>query len=248
MAGRSPRRRTPGRPCATTSAKEVDRLNGVYLRLLDGAGVKLHMGRGRLMDRHTIEVGGETITADKILVATGGAPVVPDDSRQGIRHHLERGVPSARAAQARRDRRRRLHRRRVRRHLQRAGLRGRPRAAPRPRAARLRRGVPHRRARGAEGKRHQDAHRDADPAHRSRQTARRPFTVHTQLGGMFETDLVMYATGRAPNTNGHRPGEGGRAARQGGRHRRRRMVARPRPTTSGRWATSPTASTSRRWR
>jgi glutathione reductase (NADPH) len=29
-----------------------------------------------------------------------------------------------------------------------------------------------------------------------------PFTVHTQLGGMFETDLVMYATGRAPNTNG----------------------------------------------
>ena len=37
--------------------KEVDRLNGVYLRLLDGAGVKLHMGRGRLMDRHTIQVG-----------------------------------------------------------------------------------------------------------------------------------------------------------------------------------------------
>ena len=26
--------------------------------------------------------------------------------------------------------------------------------------------------------------------------------MHTQLGGMFETDLVMYATGRAPNTNG----------------------------------------------
>ena len=47
------------------------------LRLLDGAGVKLHMGRGRLMDRHTIEVGGETITAEKILVATGGRPEVP---------------------------------------------------------------------------------------------------------------------------------------------------------------------------
>src|SRR3979490_697668 len=30
--------------------KEVDRLNAVYLRLLDGAGVKLHMGRGRLRD------------------------------------------------------------------------------------------------------------------------------------------------------------------------------------------------------
>ncbi len=57
--------------------KEVDRLNGVYLRLLDGAGVKLHMGRGRLMDRHTIQVGSETITTDKILVATGGRPEVP---------------------------------------------------------------------------------------------------------------------------------------------------------------------------
>ena len=59
-------------------AKEVDRLNGVYIRLLEGAGVTLHMGRGRLMDRHTIEVAGQTITADKILVATGGAPVVPE--------------------------------------------------------------------------------------------------------------------------------------------------------------------------
>ena len=39
--------------------------------------MKLHMGRGRLMDRHTIEVGGETVTADKILVATGGRPEVP---------------------------------------------------------------------------------------------------------------------------------------------------------------------------
>ena len=26
---------------------EVDRLNAVYIRLLEGAGVKLHMGRGR---------------------------------------------------------------------------------------------------------------------------------------------------------------------------------------------------------
>ena len=59
--------------------KEVDRLNGVYLRLLEGAGVKLHMGRGRLMDRHTIaRSASETITADKILIATGGRPVVPE--------------------------------------------------------------------------------------------------------------------------------------------------------------------------
>ncbi len=59
-------------------AKEVDRLNGVYIRLLEGAGAKIHMGRGRLLDRHTIEVGETTITADKILIASGGHPVVPD--------------------------------------------------------------------------------------------------------------------------------------------------------------------------
>ena len=58
-------------------SREVDRLNAVYIRLLEGSGVKIHMGRGRLMDRHTIEVGGETITADKILVCTGGRPEVP---------------------------------------------------------------------------------------------------------------------------------------------------------------------------
>ncbi len=59
-------------------AKEVDRLNGVYIRLLEGAGVKIHMGRGRLLDRHTVEVGEQIFTADKILVASGGHPVVPD--------------------------------------------------------------------------------------------------------------------------------------------------------------------------
>ena len=58
--------------------KEVDRLNGIYLRLLKDAGVTLHMGRGRFMDRHTLEVGKETITAHKFLIATGGRPEMPD--------------------------------------------------------------------------------------------------------------------------------------------------------------------------
>ena len=49
----------------------------MYLRLLDGAGVNAQ-GRGRLVDRHTVEVGGQTITAEKILVATGGARGVPE--------------------------------------------------------------------------------------------------------------------------------------------------------------------------
>src|SRR4029077_5847488 len=62
--------------------KEVDRLNAVYIRLLEGPGVKIHLGRGRLMDRHTIAIsgkdGGQTATADKILICTGGRPEVPD--------------------------------------------------------------------------------------------------------------------------------------------------------------------------
>ena len=128
--------------------KEVDRLNGVYLRLLDGAGVKLHMGRGRLMDRHTIEVGGKTITADKILVATGGA---------------SRGARRSRAASSPSPPTRRSICPTLPKRIaivgggyiavefagifNGLGCRGRPGAAPRPRAARLRRGVPHRRAR-----------------------------------------------------------------------------------------------------
>src|SRR5260221_2362498 len=69
--------------------KEVDRLNAVYIRLLDGPGVKIHMGRGRLMDRHTIQIGGETVTADKILVATRGrAGRAADSWRRLAQIHL----------------------------------------------------------------------------------------------------------------------------------------------------------------
>ena len=60
--------------------QEIDRLNEVYHRLLDQAGVELHRGRGRLLDRHTVEVDGKRFTADRILIATGGRPWVPDIS------------------------------------------------------------------------------------------------------------------------------------------------------------------------
>jgi len=58
--------------------KEVMRLNGVYKNLLKGANVELVVGRGRLMDAHTIAVGERTVTADKILLATGARPWRPD--------------------------------------------------------------------------------------------------------------------------------------------------------------------------
>lgn len=58
--------------------QEIARLNGVYARLLAAAGVEIIEGRGVLIDAHTVQVDGRTLTARHILIATGGWPVVPD--------------------------------------------------------------------------------------------------------------------------------------------------------------------------
>ena len=57
--------------------KEIDRLEGIYEKLLAGAGVKAFHGHARLLDRHTVEVGDQRFTARTILVATGGKPTFP---------------------------------------------------------------------------------------------------------------------------------------------------------------------------
>jgi len=54
--------------------REIARLNGIYLELLEGAGVRVMEGHARLRDRHTVEVDGTVVTADRILIATGGRP------------------------------------------------------------------------------------------------------------------------------------------------------------------------------
>lgn len=180
---------------------EVDRLNGIYLRLLEGAGVKLHMGRGRLMDRHTIAVGDETVTAEKILIATGGYPVVPDvpgrefaiTSNEAF--HLPElpkriaivgggfiavefagifnGLGSKVDLVLRRDRVLRGFDEECRTAVH-DGLKD--------SGIRMRTETEVSRITATDGK--------------------APYTVYTPLGGMFETDLVMYATGRKPNTAG----------------------------------------------
>lgn len=58
--------------------REIDRLEGIYHRLLTDAGVTVVQGRGRLLDRHTVAVGEQRFTAGRILIATGGRPWVPD--------------------------------------------------------------------------------------------------------------------------------------------------------------------------
>ena len=54
--------------------REIARLNGVYRRLLEGAGVEILDARARILDPHTVEVGGRRVTAKTILVATGSWP------------------------------------------------------------------------------------------------------------------------------------------------------------------------------
>jgi glutathione reductase (NADPH) len=56
---------------------EIARLNGVYLRMLEGAGVSVLEGRGRVIGPGAVEVNGQTYTAQHILVAVGARPNVP---------------------------------------------------------------------------------------------------------------------------------------------------------------------------
>ncbi|WOX05362.1 glutathione-disulfide reductase [Microbulbifer pacificus] len=60
------------------NAKEVTRLNGIYRNLLANAGVHIIDGRARLTGRQQVHVGDDSYTAERILVATGGWPFVPD--------------------------------------------------------------------------------------------------------------------------------------------------------------------------
>lgn len=57
---------------------EIERLNGIYKNLLDKAGVKRFDAFAKFINAHTLQVGDKQITADKILIATGGTPRRPD--------------------------------------------------------------------------------------------------------------------------------------------------------------------------
>ncbi len=59
-------------------AREISRLNGIYVQLLKGSGVHLIDGWATLVDAHTVDVGGKHYRAKNILIATGGKPSVPD--------------------------------------------------------------------------------------------------------------------------------------------------------------------------
>ncbi len=80
---------------------EIDRLNKIYENLLSNAGVEILYGTATLADKNTINIDGQQIHAETVLIATGGTPFVPDID--GVEHaitsnevfHLEQQPQSA---------------------------------------------------------------------------------------------------------------------------------------------------------
>jgi glutathione reductase (NADPH) len=60
--------------------KEIQRLNGIYRKVLVDAGVKVIEDHAEVIDPHTVMIGGKKITAKYILVAVGSWPMVPEFS------------------------------------------------------------------------------------------------------------------------------------------------------------------------
>jgi glutathione reductase (NADPH) len=57
--------------------REIARLNSVYERVLSLAGAEIMRGRATVVDPHTVSIGGKNISAKHILIATGSWPQVP---------------------------------------------------------------------------------------------------------------------------------------------------------------------------
>lgn len=75
-------------------SKEISRLNGIYVSMLEKAGVTLHVGRASFEDAHTLLITPDSldpsaptqrITAKKIVIATGSRPYLPAKV-EGIEH------------------------------------------------------------------------------------------------------------------------------------------------------------------
>ena len=64
--------------------KEIGRLSQIYINMLNNAHVEIIEARGIVVDPHTVEVDGRRYTAENILIAVGGWPETPDIP--GIEH------------------------------------------------------------------------------------------------------------------------------------------------------------------
>ena len=58
--------------------KEIERLNGIYQKILNDSNVKVFEEHAKIVDPHTIKINNENITTKYIMIATGGWPYVPN--------------------------------------------------------------------------------------------------------------------------------------------------------------------------
>jgi len=66
--------------------KEIDRLHGIYMKMLSDAGVTVMDGWAQIVGPNEVRIDGKTIRARHILIATGGRPEKP--SIPGIEHAI----------------------------------------------------------------------------------------------------------------------------------------------------------------
>ena len=57
---------------------EIDRLNSIYIKNLEASGVEILPHRAELVDAQTVRVNGRDITAERILIAVGATPFIPE--------------------------------------------------------------------------------------------------------------------------------------------------------------------------
>ncbi|WP_024691150.1 glutathione-disulfide reductase [Pseudomonas tremae] len=58
--------------------REISRLNDIYRKLLVDSGVTLLEGHAKIVGPQQVEINGQTYSVERILIATGGWPQVPD--------------------------------------------------------------------------------------------------------------------------------------------------------------------------
>jgi glutathione reductase (NADPH) len=66
--------------------REIERLNGVYIGMLEQAGVELIKAYGHVTGAHEVEAEGLTHRAERIVIAVGGKPSLPE--QPGIEHAI----------------------------------------------------------------------------------------------------------------------------------------------------------------
>lgn len=57
---------------------EIDRLNRIYENMLRNSGVTIYQGHARIQSPHSVLINGKTVIAERILIATGGKTDIPN--------------------------------------------------------------------------------------------------------------------------------------------------------------------------